>query len=153
MDSCVEQEALCQALTGYANTPGQFSSHACCRVTRVTRSGEAVGELEVAPEVLNVWGTVHGGALSTLADTVAGTGVVAATGGACVTVNSSMNYLRPAAGRKIVCTARPEKLGQHICVMRAVLVNDQGETVSTGEFTFCVIGLLEQVAKERSSFS
>lgn len=146
MDSCAEQKPFGQDLVEYANSPGQFSTHARCRVIRAAQSGEAVGELDIVPEVLNVWGSVHGGALSTLADTVAGTGVVAATGCGCVTVHSSLNYLRPAAGSKIVCTVQPEKLGGHICVMRCVLTNDRGETVSTGEFTFCLTGPLEQKA-------
>ena len=142
MDSCAEPWAFGQALMDHANVPGQFSAHARCRLTRVTPEGESVGELEIVPEVLNIWGTVHGGALSALADTAAGAGVAAATGCGCVTVSSTMNFLRPAAGSKIVCTARPEKLGGHICVMRAELADERGETVATGVFTFCVTGEL-----------
>ena len=146
MDSRAEQKKLeyCQILMNKVNTPGQFPDYVRCRLTRLTPDGEAEGVLEVSPSVLNVWGTVHGGALSTLADTVAGTGVAAATGRGCVTVNYSMNYLHPATGGVITCTAHPAKLGNHICVMRTTLKNKKGDAVATGEFTFYVTTRLDK---------
>lgn len=145
MDSYAEQNKpeFCLALLDAVNTPGQLPDHIHCRLTHLTSDGSAAGELEILPENQNPWGTVHGGALATLADTVAGSGVVAATGCACVTVNYSMNYLRPATGRRITCTVRPVKLGRQICVMHADLSNEQGESVAISEFTFCVTGPLD----------
>ena len=105
--------ALCRALIDRVNTAGQFPAHARCRLVSLTPE-QAVGELEALPETLNVWGIVHGGALATLADTVAGSAVAAATGRGCVTVGYSINFLRPAAGATITCTARPVKLGKQL---------------------------------------
>lgn len=138
MDSCVEQAALCQALMDRMNAPGQFSAEIHVRVTRLS-PGHAEGVLEVHPENLNVLGIVHGGCLATLADTLAGL-CVAATGCHCVTASYSMNFLRPATGKKICCAARAEKLGRQISVVRAELTNDAGEPVAVGDFTFCSIG-------------
>lgn len=139
MDSCVEKgKALCRALLDSVNGPEQFFCRVGCRLTQVDADGTAAGELAVAPENLNPWQTVHGGALACLADTVTGAAVAAATGRACVTADYSMSYLRPATGAKIVCAARPEKLGSRLCVMRAELTNERGETVAIGTFTYCL---------------
>lgn len=131
------------ALFHHINADGSFPSHARCRLVSLTPEGVAVGELDVVPEVLNIWGIVHGGALATLADTIAGSGVAAATGYGCVTVNYNINFLRPAAGTKITCTARPVKLGKHLCVMRAELTNEQNELVADSELTFSLLAPLE----------
>ena len=140
MDICAEQkkQEFCQALLDAANRPGQLPHLIHCRLTHLTPDGNAVGELEIQPDNVNPWGTAHGGALATLADNVTGSGVIAATGCVCLTVSYSIHYLRPASGRKIICTSRPEKLGKHICVMHADLTNEDGQLVATSEFTFNV---------------
>jgi len=102
----------------------------------------AEGELTVAPDTLNPRGIVHGGCLTTLADTVSGV-AAHSTGLTCVTLNCSINFLRPAQGEKIYCRARVEKSGRTIQVCQAVLTNDQGETVATGTFTFYATGPME----------
>lgn len=148
MDFCAEQkkQEFCQAILDAANRPGQLPHLIHCRLTQLTPDGNAVGELEIQPDILNPWNTVHGGALATLADNVTGSGVLAATGCVCVTVSYNMHYLRPATGSKITCTARPEKLGKHLCVMHADLTNDAGQLAATCEFTFNVGQPLRQEA-------
>lgn len=148
MDFCAEQkkQEFCQAILDAANRPGQLPHLIHCRLTHLTPDGNATGELEIQPDILNPWNTVHGGALATLADNVTGSGVLAATGYICVTVNYNMHYLRPATGSKIICTARPEKLGKHLCVMHADLTNDAGQLVATCEFTFDLVQPLDQEA-------
>lgn len=145
MDSCADLNKLefCQKLMDRVNMPGYFPAHIHCRITHLTPEGRSVGELDVAPENLNGLGIVHGGALAALADTVAGSGVLAATAHTCVTVSYGMNFLRPASGSTITCTAAPEHLGRRICVMHADLFDDKGTKVATGEFTFCVMGPLD----------
>ena len=61
-------------------------------------------------------------------------------------IHYNMHYLRPATGSKIICTARPEKLGKHLCVMHADLTNDAGQLVATCEFTFALVQPLDQEA-------
>lgn len=95
----------------------------------------AEGELEIQPDSLNPHGYVHGGCLTALADTVAGN-AAASRGGYCVTINNTMNYLRPATGTKIRCTAKPQRVGRTVSVFDAVLTDDQDRTVATGTFTF-----------------
>ena len=78
---------------------------------------------------------VHGGALATLADTVGGC-CACSKGGLCVTSSSTMEFLRPADGPRIFCTATPKKMGYHLSVIQVELTNVSGETVATGTFTF-----------------
>lgn len=59
-----------------------------------------------------------------------------ATGRRCVTAGSSMEFLRPASGKRITCIATPKKEGRTLSVIQVELYNDQGKLVVTGTFTF-----------------
>lgn len=100
--------------------------------------GSAEGELSITPDSLNPMGCVHGGCLCTLADAVAGWGAAASQKKTCVTVSTSLNYLRPALGsnEKIHCLATPRKLGKTLCVYEVSLTDDSGKEVVSGELTF-----------------
>ncbi|MGM9607941.1 MAG: PaaI family thioesterase [Oscillospiraceae bacterium] len=143
MDSCADQkkQKLYREMIDRMNEPGQFSADIHVRIDKID-VGYAEGVLDVHPENLNLLGIVHGGCLATLADTVAGMGV-AATGHACVTVNYGMNFLRPATGKQIRCVATAEKMGKTLCVMRTDLLNETGQKVASGNFTFCVMEPLD----------
>jgi acyl-CoA thioesterase len=140
------KQQFCQILLNCMNASGQFASYSHVRLTELSPQGTCTGVLEVTQDNLNHRGIVHGGALATLADTVAGTAVAAATGHSCVTVSYGFNFLRPAAGSQITCSAHPEKIGKHICVMHADLFDQQNAKVAAGEFTFCVMEPLDQEA-------
>ena len=116
------------------NTPHQFSYENGILLTDV-EPGRARGELTVGPNSINPHGNVHGGALTTLADTVAGC-CACSEGGSCVTSSFSMEFLRPATGSKIVCEATPKKMGRTLSVIQVVLTNDQNVVVATGTYTF-----------------
>ena len=97
------------------NAPHQFSYENGIVLTDVG-PGYAKGELIIGPDSINPHGNVHGGALSTLADTVGGC-CACSKGGTCVTSGCSIEYLRPANGSKIYCTATPKKLGRTLSVV------------------------------------
>ena len=101
--------------------------------------GEAEGELIIRPETRNPMGVVHGGALFTLADTVAGTAAFT-TGRNCVTLDSSMQFLAAARGDKVRCVARPKKTGRTILVYEITITDSEGRLVATGIFTFYATG-------------
>lgn len=119
------------------NRPGEFSYEIGILVT-TARPEYAEGVLEVRKSNLNPAGTVHGGCLYTLADTVAGT-AVCARGVSCVTSNGSMEFLRPAVGKQIKCVATPKKHGHALSVMQVELTNDKGALVAIGTFTFFIV--------------
>ena len=100
--------------------------------------GRAEGILTVGPDSINPHGTVHGGALSPLAATVGGC-CACSKGGSCVTSGCSIEYLRPANGSKIYCTATPKKLGRTLSVVALEMTNDQGAVVATATYTFFML--------------
>ena len=102
-------------------------------------NGEAMGELEIRPETRNPMGVVHGGALFTLADTVAGTAAFT-TGRNCVTLDSSMQFLSAARGDRVRCTAKPKKAGRTILVYEISITDSEDRLVATGIFTFFATG-------------
>lgn len=116
------------------NQPHQFSYENGVTLTKV-EPGRAEGVLEVGPNSINPYGNVHGGALATLMDTVAGC-CACSKGGSCVTANCTMEFLRPATGPTITCVATPKKLGKTLSVVQAELRNAQGALVATGTYTF-----------------
>ncbi len=137
MDSCVDkaqQQAFFQRLLDRVNDPSRFSASSHIRIEKIA-VGYAEGILDVHPDSLNAMGTVHGGCLAALADTTAGMAVIAA-GRSTVTVNYSLNFLRPATGTQIRCIATADKMGQTLCVMRVELFDDQSRAVAGGTFTF-----------------
>lgn len=115
------------------NRPNQFSYENGIQVTHV-EPGLARGTLRAGPSSISPHGMVHGGAMATLADTVAGC-CACSTGGSCVTSSSTMEFLRPAQG-DLFCEATPKKLGGRLSVIQVVIANTQGKTVATGTFTF-----------------
>ena len=90
--------------------------------------------LHARPSSYNSEGRIHGGAIATLADTVAGC-CACSTGGDCVTSSCSIEYLRAANG-DLFCEAAPKKLGRKLSVIQVVVNDTEGKTVATGTFTF-----------------
>lgn len=115
------------------NSPRQFSYENGIVVTQV-EPGLARGELRAGPNSINPHGMVHGGAMVTLADTVAGC-CACSRGGDCVTANSTMEFLRPAWG-DLFCEAVPKKLGRQLSVIQVTITDRAGKTAATGTFTF-----------------
>ena len=136
------------------NRPHLFNSFNGITVTSVAAvSGQAQGELEATENSLNPHGTIHGGCLYTLADTVAGSAVAASCGRPCVTVSGTLELLRPATGPRILCTARPKKLGGTICNMQVEVTDQHHKTVATGTFIFMLTGSSSDTAAKTESTS
>jgi len=130
----IDEKTGLDQLDHVVNVPGQFSYESGILATEVSRDF-ARGVLTVGKKSRNPGGKVHGGALVTLADTVAGC-CACSRGGNCVTANQTMEFLRPADGREIVCVATPKKMGRSLSVVQVTLTDDTGEAVATGTFTF-----------------
>lgn len=132
---------------GHGDGTNGFRELCGIRITHLGPDG-GVGEMPLGPQHLNPNGTVHGGALYTLADTVAGHAAIAwglaATGRgpdslACTTVTGSLNFLRPARGEKLVCRATCRKMGKTLSVLDVSILDDRGEETCSGSFTFYYI--------------
>lgn len=133
----MNQQEIQAILKKYVNVPTQFSNFNGITVTHIDET-HSRGQLDVCLTSLNPGGKVHGGALMTLADTVAGA-YVGTIGGSCVTSNANMEFLRPADGPCITCTATPKKLGRAISVMALTLTDTAGKVVATGTYTFFML--------------
>lgn len=118
----------------FVNAPHQFSYENGIVVTKV-EPGYAEGTLTIGPNSFNPYGIVHGGALNTLIDTVAGC-CACSKGGGCVTSNCTMEFLRAATGKQLRCVATPKKLGRTLSVVQAEVYNDEDKLVATGTYTF-----------------
>ncbi len=66
--------------------------------------GYAEAIVDYRPDHNNFMGTLHGGAITTLTDITAGTSIIS-FGKQCVTLNASVNYLRPAKEGKVRAVA------------------------------------------------
>lgn len=96
---------------------------------------EAEGVMYITPEVLNPYGSVHGGCLVALADSVAGHNMIAA-GKICVTLNTTVNFLSPAIGREVRCRSRIQKMGKRVSVVAVEATDEQEKLLMTAFFTF-----------------
>ena len=126
--------SISERVPNQVNRPHQFSFENGILITHA--EPELVrAELTVSENSYNPHGIVHGGLLTTLADTAAGC-CACSKGGHCVTSNCTMEFLRPANGTKITCVAVPKRMGRTLSVIGVELTNDRGVTVATGTFTF-----------------
>ncbi len=118
----------------YFNTNTDFLKTIGAVVTLI-RDGYAEMEMMTTPALGNVNGTVHGGALYSLADTTAG--VAARTSGKkTVTLNGSLNFIHPASekGRRLRSVAQAQHMGSRTGVFDCKIY-DEETLVASGSFT------------------
>ncbi|MCR5477581.1 MAG: PaaI family thioesterase [Lachnospiraceae bacterium] len=86
--------------------------------------------------LLNPYGSIHGGALLSFVDTMAGaTGCM--SGYYVTTVSANLNFLLPAVGTEyIYCECMKLKTGKHILVFDIRVTDDAGNILDSGEFSF-----------------
>ncbi|WP_130869637.1 PaaI family thioesterase [Intestinimonas massiliensis (ex Afouda et al. 2020)] len=137
MDSCSNRDY--SGMLNKVNSGPYFGPKSGAVVTAIHGDHSAEGELEIRTDTQNPMGMVHGGALFTLADTVAGTAAFT-TGRTCVTLDSSMQFLSAAKGNKVFCVAAPKKIGRTILVYDISMTDSENRLVATGIFTFYATG-------------
>lgn len=98
--------------------------------------GYARGRIPVKEEIMNMYGSVHGGASYALADTIGG---IAATtyGNYVLTVDGKMNYLLQIKDTQyLYCEAKVVRQGNTIGVYQITFTNDAKDVVATADFTY-----------------
>jgi uncharacterized protein (TIGR00369 family) len=104
------------------------------------REGYARMRLPHRPELDQLGGVVHGGAIATLIDTV----VVPAIGSVypdeagLLTIDMQVQYLGPVAKQDAVAEGWVEKRGRTLCFCRAEVRIASGELVATGTLVYGV---------------
>lgn len=90
---------------------------------RVSARGRCIATLDLAPELLNPHGVLHGGVLYTMADTSMGYAVYStlAHGGSCATIEIKMVYLKPVTRGRVRCVTRLVHRGRRVAVLESSL--------------------------------
>lgn len=118
---------------------GGFNELLGLRVTHV-RPGYAEIELPARPENLNPLGNAHGGVIYALCDVAAGT-AAASCGRVGVTLNASINYLRPGRqGQSLTAKTREIKHGRTTAVYGVDVTDEEGREIANATFTMYYIG-------------
>ena len=100
--------------------------------------GYAKGEIEIKPVHLNPIGTVHGGVLFTLADTIGGLASIS-RGGFSTTVSSDIVYLNPTMNsKKLIAESTEIKHGKRMSTIDTMIYDDNGSKIAkvTGVFYY-----------------
>ncbi len=100
----------------------------------------AKGQMPFDTRYGNPYGSMHGGCIYALADTIAGT--LADNAGCDVTtVEGGMNFLEPVINTKYVyCTAKMKRAGRRLVVVEAEITNDKDDLLGCGMFTYFKMG-------------
>ena len=98
--------------------------------------GRVLAKMRDREKLHNIYGDMHGGALYSMADNLAG--IAAASYGYYVTtVNGSIQYLKAVRGvDEILCEARVIKPGKTISVVHVDIWDAKGNLYNTAEFTY-----------------
>ena len=102
--------------------------------------GFARGELDVTDDVLQPAGFLHGGALVTLADTVAIVGAIAAAppGRTVLTVDLTVAFIRPVRSGTVVAEARELHRGGEFAVWEVEVRDREARLVAKVLTTLCL---------------
>ena len=97
---------------------------------------EFIGELEIADKHRNAAGSVHGGMLYTMIDTFAGAHAAFIMQKGVVTVNSHIEFLRPAVNGRIICKSEIIKAGRSFVRARGDVYDAEGNLLCTSMNTY-----------------
>ena len=96
----------------------------------------ARGRMPFEARYCNPYGTMHGGCLYSLADTVAGS-LAYHSGGDVVTVEGNLHFLEAAKDTEFVyCEARMKKCGKTLIVVDVEIKDDEGRLLDSGCYSF-----------------
>lgn len=96
-------------------------------------------QLDLRPEVMNPFGAAHGGSVSALIDSAAGSAISAGTlpdDRIMGTIDMQVHFLQRATGNALVAEARMIRSGTAIAIAQVDVQNDAGALVAIGTATF-----------------
>jgi len=99
--------------------------------------GQATVILQVDERHLNAGGSVHGGAIATLADVAMGAAVRSAGGEKVATIEMKVTFLEPGEAGELRAQARVRKKGSRISIVEAE-IDQSGSTIAHAIATFTV---------------
>ena len=112
-----------------------FSQHIGVR-TLEQGYGHCKVRLDITKQHMNPIGSVHGGAIFTMADEASGI-AASTTGGICTTVDSHIEFLNAAIGVKyLTAEAKPKKIGKKIRSFVVEIKDEKERLIATADFIF-----------------
>ncbi len=131
-----ERESLIQA--GVNNSP--FYKHLGMRLTGFTDQGSEF-EMQVLPEHKNLWGIMHGGAVSSLVDSVCGTAVgqVLEEGETVVTLDLRVQFFSPIREGKVTAKGSVAQRSKRYATADAEVFDAQGKLMARGTTIHAII--------------
>ena len=107
-----------------------FIKHNHYQLIELEDGKKAIGEAELTEASLNPYGYAHGGFIFGLGDTAMGL-VALSTGRNAVTLNGTINYLKPTIGKKLKVVAEMMKNGKKTCYLRCSFYDDNANLTAT----------------------
>lgn len=117
----------------YVNENNPFMTLCGVTVTQVEKD-LAVAELIVRPSDFNPGGTLHGGALYTLADAAATT-AARTDGHRYATSSGSIQYHRAVTSGRVSATARIRHRGRSLCSAAVEVIDENGRLLADATFS------------------
>lgn len=131
--------ASCKEIMDYRNQNNKFCGYLGIHTTEM-ETGFAKGEMPVNEHFENAVGSVHGGCIFSLADTIGGS-AAASYGNKMTTISSDFHYLTAAMNtRKLFATAKEIKHGKTICVIDVEVFDDKEKRIAKGTFSYFNLG-------------
>lgn len=113
-----------------------FIKHNNIKIENLT---EGILKVEIKEEHLNPYDIVHGGMLYTLADTAMGISLIDI--GTFVTINASINYLKPAKCKELITKVERVKVGKTIAVLNCNIYDENNNLLVTSTGTYNKINI------------
>ncbi|MCD8150196.1 MAG: PaaI family thioesterase [Clostridiales bacterium] len=111
--------------------------------TTEIREGYARGEVVLKPKHGNPIGSIHGGVIFTIADTIGGAAATS-RGRFVTTLSGNINYLRPAIGsKKLIAESAEIKVGKNVCVYDVMITDDTGREIARATMTYYYLKKVE----------
>lgn len=104
-------------------------------------AGHARYRLDVAPELLNPHGVLHGGAVYVMVDYSMGGATMSALppGDICATIEIKISYLAGVRGGALTADTSIIKQGRRVVFLESNVTDDRGRLVATATGSFAVI--------------
>ena len=118
----------------YYNKTNGFSTYNNIVIDSI-EDGKVILSCKISENSMNPLNLVHGGLIFGMGDNACGV-LAFLRGTKAVTVNSTIDYLRPCMGKKIKCVAYPIKEGKNIGTYKADIYNENEELVSIMTCTY-----------------
>ena len=95
-------------------------------------------KMNISENSLNPYDIVHGGLIYSMGDTVMGI-TIRSTGRDAVTLDGTINYLKPGKGKYLIATSEVIKVGKTTSVLMANIYNDKEELIAVMSATYYFI--------------